>query len=782
MKITSALRNTTLLVVASLALAACKSGGPDFPDTPNVPDTPDTPDAPNNPADDFDNVGSNPIEGLPEHLSAFFVESFDMAAVRAVRQAARFAAVRVNTSPIIKDHPTYDGSTEIDSNAYEAARVDYAHSVGLTGKGQIISIIDSPIRAKHNEFSGKEITVSSGSAFENSRATENGYEHGTAVAAIAAGRGDQGQITGVAPEASLHSGALDFNGGIRYSTLSRYADEARDLGAIAMNNSWGFTDNDGNPRKASDYDLDSYFSEDGSLGNYVTALKGFAQGVDADSRGGVIVWAASNDYDLDSVNLMNALPLAQPDIESNWLAVINVFPEYDDQRITSGTRVSAACLEAARYCIGAQGYVQTAHSSANSSYSYSNGASFAAPQVSGAIALLGEAFPNLTAAQLRDRILVTADNGWFEHHGEMEFAPGLTHGYSHEFGHGFLDVRAALLPIGEMVFTTGSGETMTVGSAAVAGGSLSGDAISKSLEKTRVLATDGMSGDFALKGDSLAATSGPANDTEAMLVRMSSIDLDHTRQSMREMIGQDDARALLGRGTYSGRNAVAALGGQSVPLWDQDEDFRIEAIVPTSSNGAFGLGLHKSFDTEAGAFGVTLTSLEQQDSMLGVVAPGHEDAMKAVTRGVELSYAAALGTDASLRLSGEFGMASGPGAGVIEGFDDVRYDSIGVSLDRRDVGTKGSALSMFARQPMAISAGDADMSFGTGRDHAGNITYSSLDVDLAPAARQTDIGFEYLAPVGRQASMSFGVTQSLNAGNLSGEHETSASFGLQIRM
>jgi subtilase-type serine protease len=767
MKSTSALRSTTLLVVASLALAGCKSGGPDLPDGP---------DAPKNPADEFENVGSNPIEGLPEHLSTFFVESFDMAAVRAIRKAARFAAMRVSAPA------SHDGSARGESNAYEAARIDYAHSVGLTGKNQVISIIDSAIRGTHTEFSGKQITVSEGSQFDTSRENESSYFHGTAVAAIAAGRGDGGEITGVAPDAALHSGALDFEGGIYYSTLARYADEARDLGAIAINNSWGFTDNDGNPKKASDHDLPTFFHEDGDVGSYISALKSFASGNGQDATGGVIVWSASNEYDLDSINVMNALPLAHPDLESNWLAVINVFPEYDEQRIISGTRISQACLEAARYCLGAQGAVMTAYHGDDQSYAYANGTSFAAPQVSGALALLAEAFPNLKASELRDRLLVTADNGWFEHHNEMEFAPGLTHGYSMEFGHGFMDVRAALLPIGDMVFTTGSGETMTVGRPAVSGGAFTGDAVSTSLAKADLLATDGMAGDFALNGRSVTATSRPSSDPERSLVRLASIDLDHTRQTMREAIGSDSARTLQIAGTASGLNAVEALGGQAVPLLDGHDDFRVDAIVPVTSSGAYGVGLHKRFETGAGAFGVTLTSLSQKDSMLGVVAPGHEASMKSASQGVELSYAAALSSDTSLRLSGEFGMASGPGAGATDGFDDVRYDSFGVSLDRRDIGTHGSALSLFARQPMAISDGDAEMTFGTGRSRDGAITYSSMDVDLAPSARQTDIGFEYLAPVGKQANMSFGLTQTLNAGNHSGTHETSASFGFQVRM
>lgn len=770
MKATSALRSTTLLVCATLALSACKGGGePGLPDAPSVPD---------DPSDGFDRVTSDPIDGLPEHFSAYFVESFDLAAVRAVRKAARFAEQTIRLSPIFEDHPVYDGNTDIDSNAYAAARVDYAHSVGLTGAGQTIAVIDSAIRTSHDEFAGKTVTVSSGSAF---RKGDNW--HGTGVAAIAAGSGDSGLITGVAPNANLYSGEIDFEGSITYGQLSTYAEEARELRAIALNNSWGFTEADGSARKASGRDLSEYFGEYGGLSGYIQSLKNFAGGTGSDSTGGVIVWAAPNDYHIDSINIMNALPLVHTELEKNWLAVINVIPEYDEQRITSGTRVSGACLEAARYCIGAQGYIQTAYSTADDAYSYANGTSFAAPQVSGGLALLAEAFPNLDASQLRDRMLVTADNGWFEHHNEMEFAPGLSHGYSEEFGHGFMDLRAALLPIGEMTFSSASGETLVVGRAAVAGGRMSGDAIGRSLAKTTVLATDHMAGDFAVGGEALAASSSTSDTGEGLRARMAYADLDYSRESLTSAIRRGDGRALLSTSSQGNRlDAIAAFGSASVPLFDTETAFKVEAIVPTSSNGAYGIGMSHSLDLGRSALDISLTSLHQEGSMMGIVAPGHEDTMRTQATGIALSYAAALDDHSALRLTGEFGSASGPGAGLIDGFENVRYDSLGLSLDRRDVGVSGSALSLFARQPIALSDGDAQMTLASGRSAGGDIIFSSMEIDLAPAARQADLGFEYVSPIGRAANMSFGVTRSLNAGNVSGEHETAASIGVQIRM
>jgi hypothetical protein len=88
------------------------------------------------------------------------------------------------------------------------------------------------------------------------------------------------------------------------------------------------------------------------------------------------------------------------------------------------------------------------------------GTSFAAPQVSGSIAILAEAFPNHTPEQLVDRLLASAFNGFFTHEGATTFINGVDHGYNSEFGHGMVDLSAALLPI----VTSSFAQSLMVGS------------------------------------------------------------------------------------------------------------------------------------------------------------------------------------------------------------------------------------------------------------------------------------------------------------------------------
>ena len=73
-----------------------------------------------------------------------------------------------------------------------------------------------------------------------------------------------------------------------------------------------------------------------------------------------------------------------------------------------------------------------------------------APQVSGMVALLSQAFPSHTPAQLTDRLLASANNAWFSPSGNTTFTThgaSIKHGYNNEWGHGVPDLEAALSPI-----------------------------------------------------------------------------------------------------------------------------------------------------------------------------------------------------------------------------------------------------------------------------------------------------------------------------------------------
>ena len=307
--------------------------------------------------------GLSPDRGGSGTFGAYFMSAL----TDEWRQAA--ASLRDNAARYrIQDGTFTVNGTRVFANPLHSSRMDYAHAVGLTGEGQVIAVVDSGFRRTHEALAGKSTSVTGNPATD---------DHGTMVASVAAG--NAAGMVGVAPVADLALGSYDT-----YATLTAAANDARRRGAVAQNNSWGFV---GTPVGETSFD-DVFGNTAGAA--WLSALEAYAQN-------GVVVFAVSNDTQASTAGLMEALPALRPDLESAWIAVGNAIPVFDDGGVSAAARrESARCLEAARWCMVADGYWVAATASSDTSYGHGTGSSFAAPQVAGALALLAEAFPDLT--------------------------------------------------------------------------------------------------------------------------------------------------------------------------------------------------------------------------------------------------------------------------------------------------------------------------------------------------------------------------------------------------
>ena len=183
--------------------------------------------------------------------------------------------------------------------------------------------------------------------------------------------------------------------------------------------------------------------------SYITALNNFQ------TAGGVIVFAAGNYTGESDVSVFAALPELFPDLAEAYLAV--GFIDTSGSSILSTSNVTQGgnkCGSAAQYCLVTDGTDLRGAQWVDSGTSYykdgGSGSSYSAPMVTGAIALLNQAFPNHTAEAIVDRLLASANNSWFTPEGNTTFTThgnSITHGYHTIWGHGIPDLYAALSPI-----------------------------------------------------------------------------------------------------------------------------------------------------------------------------------------------------------------------------------------------------------------------------------------------------------------------------------------------
>ncbi|NDK37566.1 autotransporter domain-containing protein [Pseudoxanthomonas gei] len=336
-----------------------------------------------------------------------------------------------------------------------------AHAAGFTGQGVTIGVVDSGINRNHPALAGRVIAnLNYISSPPNNLSIDDVDGHGTAVSQIIAGKPFGAWPGGIAPGANLVSARIisdkppvddgsgqgnEVNGALGLASVHR---DLINRGARIMNNSWGglyWTNPAATAPIASEY-RDFIFANDG-----------------------LVVFATGNETRPNPSD-MAALP-SQPgtgggfpaaDLERGWLAVAAL----DTDNPTQLASYSNACGLAMRYCLAAPGKVVvtgTNDAPASPTYWSWSGTSLAAPQVSGAAALVWQAFPYFNNDLVRQTLLGTAtDLG----------APGV----DAVFGQGALNVGRAVL--GPARFDWGdvtanfSGGTSTWGNAISGAGGL----------------------------------------------------------------------------------------------------------------------------------------------------------------------------------------------------------------------------------------------------------------------------------------------------------------------
>ncbi|MEO7066669.1 MAG: S8 family serine peptidase [Rhodanobacter sp.] len=280
-----------------------------------------------------------------------------------------------------------------------------AHNLGFTGAGVVIGVVDSGIMRNHPSLAGRvtqELIFIDPSI--NNTAIDDVIGHGTWVSEIAAGRPFGKFPGGIAPDASLVSARIlsdvepkdDGSGKGNAVTAADATFFAQTLnpalinaGVQVMNNSWGGI-----------YWDTTNASINNAFGN---AYKPFVS-----QHGGLAVFAAGNDSRPNPSDIA-ALPSVMPELEKGWLAVVAV----DSNNPTQLASYSNACGKAMNYCLAAPGDVVVSgkdDTTTSEKYYIVQGTSLAAPQVTGAAAVVWQAYPYFNNDLVRQTLLGTADD------------------------------------------------------------------------------------------------------------------------------------------------------------------------------------------------------------------------------------------------------------------------------------------------------------------------------------------------------------------------------------
>ncbi|MBB3955487.1 S8 family peptidase [Novosphingobium sediminicola] len=286
-----------------------------------------------------------------------------------------------------------------------------AWAAGASGQGVTIGIVDSGLDTTNPEFAGRISSTSTDLA--GSRGLNNAdSDHGTAVAQVAAAARNGVGVMGMAFNATIAAMRVDTAGSCATSAGCSFSDNAIAAGITAaiaagakvINLSLGGSSPNANITNAIASAASAGVVVVVSAGNDGTAqVDPFASGVRAAGNGNVIIAGS-----VGSTNVISSFSNRAGTEAASYLTAL-------------GEQIC---------CQYENGVIKTTVSGGTTYTTVYNGTSFSAPQIAGAVALLRQAFPNLTAAQAVSILLNTATD------------LGAT-GQDTTYGRGGLDIAAA---------------------------------------------------------------------------------------------------------------------------------------------------------------------------------------------------------------------------------------------------------------------------------------------------------------------------------------------------
>ena len=631
------------------------------------------------------------------------------------------------------------------------------------GAGVTIGVIDSGIDDEHPIFHGK--TIHRGFLFSAAPETGEKFSHGTAVASIAAGgkTGDPGAPHGVAWGADLAVWAIPLGEAdnvynpIPLETLAR-ADRGftyifnqvfawRDAGEALdiLNLSFGY-----------DGIIDSY-SEADLRANFGDTIAILAQAEAPDKT--ILVWAAGNAnndeceagiascengrVDAASVGVLPGLVARIEELQGHSIAVVALSP--DGGAITD---FSNRCGIAAGFCIAAPGEeVTVAYFGPDEEgflvrgYAEGRGTSYAAPMVSGGLAVMKQLFRDqLSNEELVSRLFLTADNAGIYADRDI-------------YGNGRMDLGAATSPVGvlEVPFATGAAAAAhaALGSTGLRLGAAFGDGFSGVLGEGEIMALDDFGAPFWYGLDNFTATT----DGPAMSARL--------RTFMGPGAGGWGKPAAGGGSGRSAHGVSAGLVRMPTAAGNGHLALAEGAVMMSAFEGsglsvaAFTTGPLRPLMPAAGAalgwrpeglpVGFTAGWIAERETMLGSFGQGAFGNLSAGT--------AFFGLDGGLDLgswrfgaNGELGVVNPlTQGGMIQEISALATSTFAVHASRAF--ERAGSLSFCLSQPLRVENGWASLMVPAARTKRGEVIQQSLRADLAPGERQLDLAAQWNRPL-----------------------------------
>jgi hypothetical protein len=652
-----------------------------------------------------------------------------------------------------------------------------AYARGYAGNGIKVAVVDTGVDLTHSDLvgnlasNGANCVGSNGNAANCTAGAQDDRWHGTHVAGIIASSRNGTGMHGVAYEADIlpvkvlnssgSGSSFDVAAGINYATSN---------GAKIINLSLGAADLI-NPTANPFPEITTAITNAMNSNIIVVA----SAGNDGASEPGWPALNAGSGTGLPNLNgtIATGALLAVGSVDSN-----NIISSFSNR-----------CGSAKDWCMVAPGEDITSTtpvSTVGFSYGYTSGTSMAAPQVSGAAAIIMAMSPGLTSRQAAEILLTTATD------------LGAT-GVDDVYGHGLLNLDRATQPVGGTSIPLGNNingasvgtDQSNITMAAAFGDSLNQSGLSLTMLDSYDRAYNINLTNLAHSSDSFASFSDMVNsfgignmektqisENITMAFENTAINTANTKEediksNYRMMLHSSSDKSNMDinynipmsyafsptvlsgiDGSAQGIDNTSFLSFANEGLsqlsgfnFDKNTTLRSGSFYSDSDKGKiFGFVNDISHTFEHASLGLQIGMINEEKTFLGSQT---ERAFalneNTATWFYNLSGNIPLPKKFNLYGSYNYGVSFPDAAAesLFSNISEIQSYSFKVGINKSDSFTKGDKLDFVVSQPLMVSNGNANLNLPVGRDAAGNITRANHNVNLSPTGREIDLGAFY---------------------------------------
>ena len=682
---------------------------------------------------------------------------------------------------------------------YTAICLSAAYARGSTGDGIQVAVVDTGVDADHTDINANMVAFTTGSDTVNSDNDASDDEgHGSHVAGIIAAEHNGSGIHGVAYDAQIYAfKGLNSSGSGSDTTLGNAFGLIENIAAIdIINNSWG-TNADCSSATACRALGPTIYDNWEDLSQLSTPkITVFAAGNDGEDQPSAECQTMAYNTDISAVSVcVVAVSHSSLGTDGGFLASF-----------------SNKCGKVSSYCIAAPGdriYSLTE----SGSYTFANGTSMAAPMVSGGLAIIMEEFSSLTPAQVVSRLLSTANDS-----GEYS--------QTSIYGHGLMNLNAATAAVGSLQTINGSNlldDSNTSYNDLVNNSFTSSAAFSNALSSA-------LNGQVMEVYDSFDRANFEVNVSDffssGSYVTQNTIE-NHLARLQPKMKNETSFKNLYGnfdvefKGDYVDKSLFTSTGdfitlgyNQSTNSFENEVDplsefFNNSAFgnnylvnpyfytgsgedyfMSFNSNSTFGIDTFTNANTSDLGFSLNFNPLSSKEyksagDLQLVLGTNYEENkfLNSTSSGVfstgdmsntnftGLKYKKNILDDLTFVGSGFAGYTHIDKAAnsYIDNSSPLFTSSFTLGLAKSNFLEEKQNIGFFINQPQRVEKGNINLRLPTSSDRDRTVTYSNLDVDLEPDARQINFDIIFNKSITESSNLSANITHVQN-----GDHSNSS--------